>query len=66
MTVKNVAFSGTKNGLRIKTWARPCNGFVNGILFQHAVMDNVRNPIIIDQNYCPSGDGNCPDQVQSK
>ncbi|WMV59365.1 hypothetical protein MTR67_052750, partial [Solanum verrucosum] len=42
------------NGVRIKTWARPNN-------FQHVVMNNVQNPIIIDQNYCP-GSGNCPEQ----
>ena len=62
VTVKTVTFSGTDNGLRIKTWAKPSNGFVAGVLFQHAVMINVQNPIIIDQNYCPSG-GKCPGQV---
>nr|XP_027115734.1 polygalacturonase-like [Coffea arabica] len=54
VTVKTVTLSGTQNGLRIKTWAMPSNGFVTGVLFQHAVMVNVKNPIIIDQNYCPN------------
>ncbi|KAL0382008.1 UNVERIFIED_CONTAM: Polygalacturonase [Sesamum calycinum] len=35
---------------------------VKGVLFQHAVMTNVQNPIVIDQNYCPDHK-NCPGQV---
>ncbi|XP_010242448.1 PREDICTED: polygalacturonase-like [Nelumbo nucifera] len=62
VTVKTVTLSGTENGLRIKTWARPSNGFVRGVLFEDAIMKNVQNPIIIDQNYCPHGE-NCPHQV---
>ncbi|XP_020596036.1 polygalacturonase-like [Phalaenopsis equestris] len=54
VTVSSVVLTGTENGLRIKTWANPYNGFVSGINFQHAIMKNVRNPIIIDQNYCPN------------
>ncbi|XP_019195939.1 PREDICTED: polygalacturonase-like [Ipomoea nil] len=61
VTVKTVTFTSTENGLRIKTWARPSNGFVRNIVFQHAVMSDVQNPIIIDQNYCPN-DQNCPHQ----
>ncbi|OIT02013.1 PREDICTED: polygalacturonase-like [Nicotiana attenuata] len=61
VTVKTVAFSGTQNGLRVKTWARSSNGFVRNVLFQHIVMANVQNPIIIDQNYCPNNE-NCPHQ----
>ncbi|CAA2995391.1 polygalacturonase-like [Olea europaea subsp. europaea] len=62
VTVKSATFTGTQNGVRVKTWARPSKGFVKYVLFQHLVMVNVENPIIIDQNYCP-GDQNCPDQV---
>ncbi|KAK4756491.1 hypothetical protein SAY87_006618 [Trapa incisa] len=62
VTVKTVTFTGTQNGLRIKSWARPSNGFVRNILFQHAVMNNVQNPIIIDQHYCPGNVG-CPTQA---
>ncbi|KAL5997949.1 hypothetical protein ACLOJK_008883 [Asimina triloba] len=61
VTVKSVSFSGTENGLRIKTWGRPSSGFVRGITFEHAVMQHVQNPIIIDQNYCPHNNG-CPNQ----
>ncbi|KAL5781046.1 hypothetical protein ACOSP7_006075 [Xanthoceras sorbifolium] len=62
VTVKTATFTGTQNGLRIKSWGRPSNGFARNILFQHAVMQNVQNPIIIDQNYCPDNKG-CPGQV---
>ncbi|KAF6162336.1 hypothetical protein GIB67_008465 [Kingdonia uniflora] len=60
VTVKDTIFTGTQNGLRIKSWARPSNGFVKGILYQKILMKNVNNPIIIDQKYCP--DNNCPHQ----
>ncbi|KAJ4954134.1 hypothetical protein NE237_030966 [Protea cynaroides] len=62
VTVKTVTFTGSQNGFRIKTWGRPSNGFVNGVLFQDGIMENVDNPIIIDQNYCPLGKY-CPGQV---
>ncbi|KAH9726667.1 Pectin lyase-like superfamily protein [Citrus sinensis] len=52
-------FTGTENGLRIKSWGRPSTGFAQNILFQHALMKNVDNPIVIDQNYCPDNK-NCP------
>ncbi|XP_059448176.1 polygalacturonase-like [Corylus avellana] len=61
VTVTNAVFSGSDNGVRIKSWARPSNGFVRNILFQNIVMNNVENPIIIDQNYCPNNQG-CPTQ----
>ncbi|KAL1561423.1 endo-polygalacturonase [Salvia divinorum] len=61
VTVKTATFSGTENGVRVKTWARPSNGFVRDILFQHLVMVNVQNPVIIDQNYCPNHE-KCPHQ----
>ncbi|XP_008813782.1 polygalacturonase-like [Phoenix dactylifera] len=61
VTVKSVVLAGTQNGLRIKTWGKPNTGFVKGIRFEHAIMQNVQNPIVIDQNYCP-GNKNCPGQ----
>ncbi|XP_010277791.1 PREDICTED: polygalacturonase-like [Nelumbo nucifera] len=60
VTVKNSVLTGTDNGLRIKSWARPSTGFVTGVLYRNIVMNKVKNPIIIDQNYCPSN--NCPNQ----
>ncbi|XP_020582217.1 polygalacturonase-like [Phalaenopsis equestris] len=59
VTVKNIHFTGTQNGFRIKTWAKPNNGFAQQILFHNASMNNVKNPIIIDQYYCPDH-YNCP------
>ncbi|KAI9195553.1 hypothetical protein LWI28_016003 [Acer negundo] len=61
VSIKNTVFKGTQNGLRIKSWARPSNGFVKGVQFIDVVMQNVQNPIIIDQNYCPHN-LNCPNQ----
>ncbi|KAK7362481.1 hypothetical protein VNO77_04596 [Canavalia gladiata] len=62
VTVKTVTFTGTQNGVRIKTWGRPSNGFVRNVVFQDAIMVNVENPVIIDQNYCPDNKG-CPGQA---
>ncbi|KAK9266458.1 hypothetical protein L1049_021532 [Liquidambar formosana] len=62
VTVKTVTFTGSQNGVRIKSWGRPSSGFVKGVLFQHALMVNVQNPIVIDQNYCPNNQG-CPGEV---
>ncbi|KAL9233147.1 hypothetical protein vseg_008177 [Gypsophila vaccaria] len=59
VTVKDVTFTNTQNGLRIKSWGRPSNSFVKDVTFQHCDMVNVQNPIIIDQNYCPHNIG-CP------
>ncbi|RZC86896.1 hypothetical protein C5167_030247 [Papaver somniferum] len=61
ITVKDVTFTGSENGLRIKTWPKPSDGFVKNVLYQNIVMNNVRNPVIIDQNYCPGSKG-CSDQ----
>ncbi|XP_022927860.1 polygalacturonase-like [Cucurbita moschata] len=59
ITLKNSIFTRSDNGIRIKTWARPSKGFVRNILFDNIIMNNVKNPIIIDQNYCPDDKG-CP------
>ncbi|KAJ8755267.1 hypothetical protein K2173_019065 [Erythroxylum novogranatense] len=61
MTVTDAIFTGTQNGVRIKSWARPCTGFVKNIVFRNVAMRNAQNPIIIDQNYCPD-DHDCPHQ----
>ncbi|THF98432.1 hypothetical protein TEA_029523 [Camellia sinensis var. sinensis] len=58
VTVTGVVFTGTQNGVRIKTWARPSNGFARNIEFRYVIMRNVGNPIIIDQEYCPNNQ--CP------
>ncbi|KAM4095060.1 hypothetical protein ACJW30_08G001600 [Castanea mollissima] len=62
VTVSKAIFLGTQNGLRLKSWARPSSGFVQRVRFLGAVMQNVQNPIVIDQNYCPHNI-NCSGQV---
>ncbi|KAI8027796.1 hypothetical protein LOK49_LG02G01429 [Camellia lanceoleosa] len=51
VSVNRVRFSGSTNGVRIKTW-QGGSGFAKNIKFQDVLMHNVSNPIIIDQNYC--------------
>ncbi|PNT71645.1 hypothetical protein BRADI_2g33080v3 [Brachypodium distachyon] len=53
ITIDGVRLHGTTNGARIKTW-QGGRGYAKNIVFQNMIMDNVWNPIIIDQNYCDS------------
>ncbi|KAF8399682.1 hypothetical protein HHK36_015553 [Tetracentron sinense] len=43
----------TTNGLRIKTW-QGGSGYVRAVRFENVRLDEVANPIIIDQFYCDS------------
>ncbi|VFR02337.1 unnamed protein product [Cuscuta campestris] len=49
--VNTVMLKGTTNGVRIKTW-QGGKGSARNIRFENVVMQNVTNPIIIDQYYC--------------
>ncbi|KAI3471594.1 hypothetical protein Pfo_028244 [Paulownia fortunei] len=49
--VNGAKLSGTTNGVRIKTW-QGGSGSASNIKFQNIEMQNVKNPIIIDQQYC--------------
>ncbi|KAL3652471.1 hypothetical protein CASFOL_002152 [Castilleja foliolosa] len=51
--VRNSSFIGTDNGVRIKTWAPSLASLASDIIFEDIYMSNVRNPIVIDQQYCP-------------
>ncbi|CAL9236533.1 unnamed protein product [Arabidopsis halleri] len=51
VTVDGAKLSGTDNGVRIKTY-QGGSGTASNIIFQNIQMDNVKNPIIIDQDYC--------------
>ncbi|KAK6784534.1 hypothetical protein RDI58_017989 [Solanum bulbocastanum] len=51
--VKNCTLIATQNGLRIKTWASSNVGNITNITFEDIIMKKVRNPIFIDQHYCP-------------
>ncbi|XP_009146201.1 probable polygalacturonase At3g15720 isoform X1 [Brassica rapa] len=48
--VQNCNFRGTMNGARIKTWPGG-SGYARRITFNGITLDNVENPIIIDQHY---------------
>ncbi|KAL3845672.1 hypothetical protein ACJIZ3_003075 [Penstemon smallii] len=53
IVVDNAFLRDTTNGLRIKTW-QGGSGYVRLVRYQDVRMDNVSNPIIIDQFYCDS------------
>ncbi|RVW37621.1 Polygalacturonase [Vitis vinifera] len=42
-----------ENGVRVKTWPASHQGTASEMHFEDIVMNNVGNPIIIDQEYCP-------------
>ncbi|KAL6639534.1 hypothetical protein ACP70R_023264 [Stipagrostis hirtigluma subsp. patula] len=53
VTIDTAQLYGTTNGARIKTW-QGGHGYAENIVFKNMIMENVENPIIIDQNYCDS------------
>lgn len=50
--VRNCTLKETLNGVRIKTW-QGGNGYARTISFEKIKFIEVKNPIIIDQFYCP-------------
>lgn len=57
LIVKNCTFSRTRNGVRIKTWGSSLASIAAGFTYENIFMNNVENPIIIDQQYC--SEANC-------
>ncbi|KAL0685729.1 hypothetical protein Bca4012_052577 [Brassica carinata] len=52
--VVNCTLRNTDNGVRIKTWpSAACSTTASGIHFENIILQNVSNPILIDQEYCP-------------
>jgi galacturan 1,4-alpha-galacturonidase len=54
LRVANCTIAGAANGVRIKTWRGG---------FEDIVMRKVRNPVIIDQEYCPYA--SCPESART-
>nr|XP_043624230.1 probable polygalacturonase At1g80170 [Erigeron canadensis] len=63
VSVRGAFLSNTENGLRIKTW-QGGSGFVRNVKFEDVWMENVSNPIIIDQYYCDSKK-QCPNKTEA-
>ncbi|GER34924.1 pectin lyase-like superfamily protein [Striga asiatica] len=49
--VADAFLNGTSNGARIKSW-QVGRGYVRDLTFENIRFNNVKNPLIIDQNYC--------------
>ncbi|RWR98130.1 exopolygalacturonase [Cinnamomum micranthum f. kanehirae] len=65
LVVSDSTISDTLNGIRIKSWGNsPSASSVSNVTFENITFKNVNNPIIIDQEYCPSGA--CANDVPSK
>ncbi|CAH9107589.1 unnamed protein product [Cuscuta epithymum] len=52
--VEKCNFIKTDNGVRIKTWPDSHPGVVTDIHYTDITMEDVQNPIVIDQEYCPN------------
>ncbi|XP_047320303.1 probable polygalacturonase At3g15720 [Impatiens glandulifera] len=61
--ILNCNFTRTSNGARIKTW-QGGKGYARNITFEHIQLNDVKNSIIIDQNYC-NGKHNCPKKTNA-
>ncbi|XP_027081032.2 probable polygalacturonase At3g15720 [Coffea arabica] len=60
VNVTKCNFQGTQNGIRIKTWPGG-SGYARNISFEDITLQDVENPIIIDQFYC-KGEFKCEDK----
>ncbi|CAH9123762.1 unnamed protein product [Cuscuta epithymum] len=58
IVVNGANLTRTSNGVRIKTWPGG-SGCAQNIIFKNIEMHDVKNPIIIDQNYCDPKDKAC-------
>ncbi|XP_039160954.1 exopolygalacturonase [Eucalyptus grandis] len=61
--VTNCTITGATNGARIKTWLASKIGIATDMHFQDVQMNDVANPVLIDQGYCPFNQ--CQAQIPS-
>ncbi|KAJ6880477.1 hypothetical protein NC652_033726 [Populus alba x Populus x berolinensis] len=64
VTVRNCTLTNTENGVRIKTWPASPSGVASNVNFEDIIMNNVSNPVLIDQECCPYS--NCLAKVPSR
>ncbi|XP_038904214.1 exopolygalacturonase-like [Benincasa hispida] len=57
VTIRDSIFIGTSNGVRIKSWSSSYSSLVSKVSYRNLQMNNVKNPILIDQMYCPDSCG---------
>lgn len=54
LTVRDTVFTGTSNGIRIKTWQSSASTIaISNLVYENIQMIDVEIPINIDQKYCP-------------
>ncbi|XP_020884760.1 exopolygalacturonase [Arabidopsis lyrata subsp. lyrata] len=54
LTVRDIVFNGTSDGIRIKTWESSASKIlVSNFVYENIQMIDVGKPINIDQKYCP-------------
>lgn len=54
ITVKNCSFLDAQVGVAIKARPGSTASEISSIVFQDLILDNVTNPILIDQEFCPA------------